>query len=138
MICSNKLSKGTANNKEMLDLAVYPNTFCPDVPSGDIPPGCCRSPITSISELDLDNSYFANFPTLSPFQNEVTQDSQVQDVFKYCGATVDEVVSNGAANERGIPETINDIIVNQTKNYIRLDLLVIAALFFLLFMVSRK
>lgn len=137
MICSNKISKGTANDSEMLELAVYPNTFCPDVPSGDIPPGCCRSPITSVSELDLDSGYFANFPTLPRFQNEVTHGSQVQDVFKYCGYNVDNVAPSDGKPFG--PNDITDTIGKQvTKNFIRLDLVVIIALFFLLYMVSRK
>jgi len=133
MICSNKLSRGSFDDNELNNLAVYPNTFCPSITTGNIPLECCRSPITGISDVELDSSYFTNFPELPALQNEITNGSQFQDVFKHCSKH--PILPNNTPTDN-IPIDQTKPIP-QTKQYIRMDLLVMIIIFILLYFASK-
>jgi hypothetical protein len=136
MICSNKISRGTANDNNMVNLAVYPNTYCPSN-SGDIKLECCRSPITGIAETELDKSSFGMFPTLPYLQNEITKGSQIQDVFNHCTETYRKEIDLGIKKEPNKPTTITTKTDIPKTNYIRDDLLIILVLFAFLYMASK-
>jgi hypothetical protein len=139
MICSNKISRGSFDSDNLDNLAVYPNTYCPAVPSGDIPLECCRSPITGISDVELNASYFANFPELPTLQNEITKGSQFQDVYKRClnrQIPSTNIPTNQLPNNQ-LPNQPNPN-VQQPNQLMRKDLLAMLIIFILLYFASSR